>query len=63
MCLLFCDVDDDGKIVDSLLGDRVIPMRQYQYFFYLQEDVEIVIQNIPNYKVLNGQLTLSYAPI
>jgi hypothetical protein len=63
MCLLFCDIADDGKIIDSLLGDRVIPMRQYQYFFYLQEDVEIVIKNISRYRVINGQLTLTDAPI
>jgi hypothetical protein len=63
MCLLFCDVDDDGKIIDSLLGDRVIPMRQYQHFFYLLEDVEIVLQKVPNYRVIDGQLTLTYAPV
>jgi hypothetical protein len=58
MCLLFCDVDANGKIIDSLLGVRIIPMKQYDYFFYLQEDVEIVVKNIPNYKVVDGQLTL-----
>lgn len=63
MCLLFCDVDEDGKIVDSLLGDRIIPMKQYDYFFYLTDDVETVAQNIPNYRVINGQLTLIDAPI
>jgi hypothetical protein len=63
MCLLFCDVDDDGKIIDSLLGDRVIPMRQYQHFFYLLENVETVLQKIPNYRVIDGLLTLTDAPI
>jgi hypothetical protein len=58
MCLLFCDVDADGKITESLSGDRVIPMKQYDYFFYLIDDVETVNQNIPNYRVVNGQLTL-----
>ncbi|WP_419955948.1 hypothetical protein ACN6MT_11405 [Neobacillus niacini] len=58
MCLLFCDVDSEGKIVDSLIGDRVIPLRQYQYFFYLQEVVNVVVANVPNYRVTNGQLTL-----
>jgi hypothetical protein len=56
MCLLFCDVDEDGNVVDSLLGDRVIPMRQYHHFFYLLEDVEIVLQKIPTYRVINGEL-------
>jgi hypothetical protein len=58
MCLLFCDVDSDGKIIDSLLGERVIPLKQYDHFFYLQEDIETVVQNISAYKVVNGQLTL-----
>jgi hypothetical protein len=58
MCLLFCDVDDEGRIIDSLLGDRIIPLRQYAYFFYLQENVETVISNVPNYRIVNGQLTL-----
>jgi hypothetical protein len=58
MCLLFCDVDSEGKIIESLLGDRVIPLKQYDYFFYLLEDVETVVQNISEYKVVDGQLTL-----
>ncbi|PFN77600.1 hypothetical protein COJ85_32035 [Bacillus sp. AFS076308] len=56
MCLLFCDVDENGKITESILGERVIPMKQYQYFFFLMEDVETISQNIPNYKVIDGQL-------
>jgi hypothetical protein len=58
MCLLFCDVDEQGKIVDSLVGDRVIPLKQYQHFFYLQQEVNAVVENIPNYRVVDGQLTL-----
>jgi hypothetical protein len=58
MCLLFCDVDEEGKIIDSLLGDRVIPLRQYDYFFYLLDEVNIVTENVANYRVVNGQLTL-----
>jgi hypothetical protein len=63
MCLLFCDVDENGKIVDSIMGERVIPMRQYHYFFFLVESPVIVAQNIPNYIVVNGELTLPDAPI
>jgi hypothetical protein len=58
MCLLFCDVDEQGKIVDSLVGDRVIPLKQYQHFFYLQQEVNTIVENIPNYRVVDGQLTL-----
>jgi hypothetical protein len=63
MCLLFCDVDENGKIVDSIMGERVIPMRQYNHFFFLAENPEIVAQNISNYIIVEGQLTLPYAPI
>lgn len=58
MCLLFCDVDENGKIIDSLVGQRVIPMKQYDYFFYLTEEIETVVSNISKYRVVNGQLTL-----
>jgi hypothetical protein len=63
MCLLFCDVDQEGSITDSLIGDRVIPMKQYDFFFYLSEEVNSVTENISNYRVVNGQLTLTDAPI
>ncbi|MCM3600617.1 hypothetical protein M3175_07730 [Robertmurraya korlensis] len=56
--LFFCDVDEEGKIVDSLIGARVIPMKQYDFFFYLMDDYETVISNVPNYRVVNGQLIL-----
>ena len=56
--LLFCDVDENGKIIESLVGQRIIPMRQYQYFFYLMEPVDTVVSNIPNYRIIDGQLTL-----
>lgn len=60
--LLFCDVDENGKLVESFVGERIIPMKQYDYFFFLTEDVEIVGQNIPNYRVVDGQLKLTDAP-
>lgn len=59
MCLLFCDVDENGKIIESLIGNKVIPLKQYDYFFFLTEDLETVVRNIPNYQVTNGQLTVA----
>lgn len=61
--LLFCDVDENGKLVECFVGERIIPMKQYDYFFFLTEDVEVVGQNIPNYRVVDGKLSLTYAPI
>lgn len=57
MCLLFCDVDENGKIIDSLLGERVIPMKQYGYFFFLNKDTETALQELPSYRIVDGQLT------
>lgn len=56
--LLFCDVDENGKILESYIGERIIPMKQYDHFFFLNEDEETVVSNIANYRVINGQLTL-----
>ncbi|WHY75700.1 hypothetical protein QNH20_16400 [Neobacillus sp. WH10] len=58
MCLLFCNVDEQGKIIEAILGERIIPEKQYDYFFYLIEDPEKVSQNIPNYRIINNQLSL-----
>lgn len=56
---LYCDTDADGYITTSLAGERVIPMQQYDYFFYLADaDIEKVNENIPRYRVINGELTL-----
>jgi len=57
--LLFCNYDEEGKIIESLTGERVIPQRQYMCFFYLTDmTTEQVLANIPNYRVVNGELTL-----
>lgn len=56
--LLFCDVDEQGKIIESLVGDKVIPMKQYQYFFYVQDEVNNVVDNVSKYRIVDGQLTL-----
>ena len=59
--LVFCDVDENGKIIESYIGDRIIPMKQYDYFFYLLEDQNYIVENIPNYRVVDGKLTLTAA--
>lgn len=57
--LLFCNVDEDGWITDSIFGDRVIPMRQYDYFFYLADkNTETVAAELPGYRVVDRQLML-----
>jgi hypothetical protein len=44
--LVFCDVTEDGYFTDVLAGFNIIPNRQYDYFFYLDEWVDLM-----NYKV------------
>jgi hypothetical protein len=51
--LVFCDVDTNGEIISYIAGSAVIPSRQYDYFFYLENQIEV-----PDYKVENGQLVL-----
>ena len=56
--LLFCNVDADGVLTESIFGERVIPMQQYDYFFYLADkDEETVTAELPNYRVINRELT------
>lgn len=51
MVLLFCDTDAEGNITSSLHGRNVIPTRQYEHFFYLNEEIDV-----SEYLVINGEL-------
>ncbi|WP_079475622.1 hypothetical protein [Marinococcus halophilus] len=42
--LLFCNTDKEGNIQGSLKGEFVVPDRQYDHFFYMQEDIADVSQ-------------------
>lgn len=47
--LVFCDVNDEGEIVDSFSGVNIIPSRQYDYFFFTFDSG--VMEDISKYKV------------
>ncbi len=47
--LVFCDVNQQGNIIESLIGKHVIPDRQYDCFFYTMD--EGVMEDITLYKV------------
>lgn len=49
--LVFCDTDEDGNITAFVAGPRVLPDRQYEYFFFLTEAVEPA-----DYRVVDGKL-------
>jgi hypothetical protein len=57
--LLYCNVDDNGLITDSIFGERIIPMRQYDYFFDIADkETETVAQELPRYRIVDSQLIL-----
>lgn len=47
--LVFCDVDETGRIIDALVGATVIPSRQYDFFFFTN-DVRVT-QDITKFQV------------
>ncbi|NJP37202.1 hypothetical protein [Alkalicoccus luteus] len=51
---IYCDVDENGDITESVSGQRIVPDRQYDYFFMV-EDQEIP-NHIEDYKVEDRQL-------
>jgi hypothetical protein len=58
--LVFADVDDNGEFVEVAMGPRIIPNRQYQYFFYVDRYVQ---DSIENYKVVSGELVVKDAAL
>lgn len=47
--LLFCNVDEFGEIKDAYTGINIIPDRQYDFFFFTND--EGVTLDISQYKV------------
>jgi hypothetical protein len=57
--LLFCNADEAGVITSSLIGDKVVPVEQYDYFFFIpSKSPETVVEELPNYRIVNRELTL-----
>jgi hypothetical protein len=46
--LLFVNTDDEGNITESLYGHNIIPDREYDFFFIVEEEVAV---NAFDYKV------------
>lgn len=53
MYLIYADADGLGNITEALAGPRVIPDKQYQYFFYLEQAI-----NLFDYQIVNDELVL-----
>lgn len=51
--LVFCNVDDEGNIIEGISGINIIPGKQYDYFFYREENDKI---DMLKYKVEDRRL-------
>lgn len=52
--IVFCNADEEGVIYDGVVGNNIVPDKQYDYFFYLGEEG---IDDLMKYKVIDGKLT------
>ena len=52
--LVYVDVDDAGNIVDIEAGRRIIPSKQFKYFFIV--DDEDILFTPEKFKVVSGEL-------
>ena len=46
---VYVNVDENGNIKNSLMGLNIIPDKQYDYYFLVNEDIAL---NIDKYKVI-----------
>lgn len=51
--LLFCNVDEEGNIIEGVTGNNIIPDKQYDFFFYLGEEG---VEDLLLYKIINNEL-------
>jgi len=52
--LVFCNVSETGQFLEAEIGRRIIPEKQYQYFF-VTDDIDITMT--PElFKVEDGKL-------
>ncbi len=49
--LVYVNVNEDGEITEGLTGVNIIPDRQYDFFFYLEEKIDLL-----KYKIEDRQL-------
>ena len=54
--IVFCNVDEDGNIYEGVVGNNIVPNKQYDYFSYLGEER---IDDLMKYKVIDGELVKS----
>lgn len=52
--LVYVNVDDAGEITEGIAGRRVIPSKQYERFFVMND--EGVLHDLGDYKITNDKL-------
>lgn len=56
---LYCNVNEEGKIIESVVGERLLPTKQYDYFFYITDlTADEITDNISKYRIVDRALTL-----
>jgi hypothetical protein len=55
---LYCDTDEEGNITTVLAGENIVKNREYDYSFVV--DSWEIVENAHLYKVIDGELVLSY---
>jgi hypothetical protein len=54
--LIFIDTDELGNITEFFAGSRIIPDKQYDYFFF-KDAIDVEVEGLQqNYEVVNDQL-------
>lgn len=50
--LVYANVDKNGNIKEGLSGFNIIPDRQYDYFFFLDKEIDLMDYKIENNKLV-----------
>lgn len=55
MIKFYCSVDENRHIIDSESGEKIIPDKQYHYFFILDAVADAdILSKSPEYKVIDN---------
>lgn len=44
--IVFCNADEEGNITEAICGNNIVPDKQYDYFFYLDEPIDLMLYEI-----------------
>ena len=38
----YVDIDESGNITDGVVGNNIMPTKQYDYFFFLEDNIDLM---------------------